>query len=369
MNLIDKIAVHPDEETTLAQQIKKQIAWLISTNELNPGDILPSVRLLAQHLKININTVRSAYQKLETDGLVKTRQGKGTQVIAFDPQQLATSGDALRSHTIGVILPAISNPFYQTFMEGVEKIARENQLLVFLCSTRDDQGQALLYMRQLAAQQADGIILVSHDIAKMLMMANTRPIVIVDQPGSHGYTVQMELESAGYQATQHLLEHGHRQIGLITPRWDLSNVLPINRGYQRALIDAGIPLQEQLIAQVESFDMQSGAAGARKLLNLQHPPTAIFAAADLLAIGALHEVQINGKRVPEDVAIVGFNNIPLSDLIHPPLTSVAAPAYEMGEKAASLLLALIDGQTPRAREIMLPTTLHIRQSCGHHPPG
>ena len=188
----------------------------------------------------------------------------------------------------------------------------------------------------------------------------------MDWPGSSGYTVSVDLENAGYQATRHLLAHGHRRVGLITFALELPNVRPVNLGYQRALQEAEIASNPHWISAVHGFDTTAGAEGARRLLALEQPPTAIFAISDLLAIGAMCAVQQAGLQIPQEIAIAGFNDIPMAALVNPPLTTVAAPAYQMGQEAMKMLQSLIAGKRPAHKSIRLPTSLIIRQSCGAH---
>jgi hypothetical protein len=145
-----------------------QITWLIANGQLEPGDRLPTVRRLAEHLSINLHTVRSAYQKLEMQGLVETRRGQGTHVLSFDPRLVAQAASPLRSHTVGVVVAGWGNPFYHTFLRGVEEMAEEDQTFLILCTTHDDPGEAWRHFARLSAQQVDGILVVSHDISEFL---------------------------------------------------------------------------------------------------------------------------------------------------------------------------------------------------------
>jgi LacI family repressor for deo operon, udp, cdd, tsx, nupC, and nupG len=117
---------------------------------------------------------------------------------------------------------------------------------------------------------------------------------------------------------------------------------------------------------VPGFDLAAGAEGARRLLALPEPPSALFAIADTLALGALQFIKASGRKVPEDFALVGFNDIPLAALVEPALTSVAAPAEELGRQAMGMLRELIAGRPPAQREIVLPVSLAVRESCGSH---
>ena len=374
MDFLKKISVNPRLDTTLAQQLAQQFTWFIASGQIKPDDLLPSVRQLARHLSINMNTVRSAYQKLEADGLVETRQGKGTSVLSYDPHRMAQIAGSLRSHTVGVIIPSLTNPFYHPFLQGVEAVANHNQTMLFMCVTHDDPSQAQQYFAQLAAKHVDGIILASQDNSLFVssevklggQSSHTLPLVTVDWPDSTGYAVSLDLENAGFQATRHLLEHGHRRVGLITFALELPNIRPVNQGYHRALQEAELMEDARRIAHVHGFDTTAGAEGARHLLALEEPPTAIFAISDLLAIGAMCAVQQAGLRIPQEMAIAGFNDIPMAAWVNPPLTTVSAPAYQMGQEAMKMLQSLIAGKRPAHKTIHLPTTLVIRQSCGEH---
>jgi LacI family transcriptional regulator, repressor for deo operon, udp, cdd, tsx, nupC, and nupG len=232
------------------------------------------------------------------------------------------------------------------------------------------------YFAQLSAKQVDGIIVVSHDTSGFLVPSTTvtdsgaplLPAITVDWPEAAGYAVMMDLAGAGYQATRHLLEHGHRRVGLITFEPRSANVSPIHAGYHEALHEAGIEAEPALITCVPAFDMAAGMAGVRQLLALTQPPTAIFAIADTLALGAMCAIKAMGLRIPQDIALVGFNDIPTAELIEPPLTTVVAPAREMGADAMRMLQSLIVGKQPAHRRLVLPTSLIIRQSYGIHKP-
>src|SRR5690606_17376806 len=120
-SILDAIKVDPSRGDTLAEQLKQQFTWLIASVQLNSREQQPSVRELARHLSINLHTVRSAYRKLELEGVVKTHHGLGTIVLPAAPAQIATTETRLRSHTIGVILPSLENPFYHAFIQGIEE--------------------------------------------------------------------------------------------------------------------------------------------------------------------------------------------------------------------------------------------------------
>lgn len=373
MDIFEHIHIDPNWDTNLSQQLKQQLGWMIATRQLPPGERLPPVRLMAQRLSINLHTVRSAYRKLEDDGLVTTRQGLGTQVLAYEPLRMAQLAAQQRSHTIGVLIPDL-NPFYQPFLKGIEQVASHSRTMLFLCLTKDDPGETTRYYSQLASRHVDGLILASQDSSRFLpsdpqeleACLQAFPLVSADWPGSPGYSVELDLEAAAYLATRHLLEHSHRQVGLITVLWGGPNIDPLNRGYIRAHQEAGLEPHPELWVGVEGFDMAAGEVGARRLLALEQTPSAIFAIADLLAIGALRQLKKAGRHVPQDIALASFNDIPMAELVDPPLTTVAAPSYQMGVEAMKMLESLISGKRPRRKRVLLPAELVVRGSCGCH---
>jgi DNA-binding LacI/PurR family transcriptional regulator len=374
MDIFNLLFVEPNHETTLAHQLRQQITWLIVNGKLGTGDQLPTVHAMAERLGINLHTVRSAYLKLENDGLVTTRQGRGTHVRPFDLQHFAQMTGSLRSHTVGVIIPSWTNPFYHSVLQGIEEVAEEDNTLLFLCNTHDDPQTAWRDFARLSAKQVDGILVVSHDVCEILQPGNEQPeksqglpFVTLDWPGCKGYSVYIDLELAGYQATHHLIEHGHRLVGLITFALETDNIQPVDQGYKRALTEAGIHINPAYIVRVPGFDLVHGSEGARRLLDLQEPPTAIFAIADMLALGAMRRIKDAGLRIPNDIALASFNDISTAVLVDPPLTTVASPSVHLGREAMKMLQTLIQGNQPDQRQIILPTALVVRQSCGEHP--
>ncbi len=365
-----QLTIDPRSGTTLVEQIYQQLIWLITSGQMEPGQTLPPVRQLANQLAVNLHTIRKAYLKLEEDGFVRTSQGKRAVVISYTSSSLAEMAGAQRSHTVGVILPKLVNPFYHKFLDGVDEIARKAGSMVFVCSSREDPEQAFRYLSQLSAKHVDGIILVSQDLGENLPHVraeheqNALPIVTVDCPGADRDCVLLDLENAGYLATHHLVEHGHRRIGLLTFHHEASNVTPVNNGYKKALREAKIEPDPRLVVRVNGFDMGSGEAGMHEFLTRETCPSAFFAISDTLALGAIKALKSRGLHIPEDVALASFNDIDFAELVYPPLTTVAVPVRDMGMKAMEMLQEMIAGSMPGGRTVVLPASLVIRESCG-----
>jgi len=371
MNILEKVHVNSRLDTPIVVQLKEQLTWLIASGQIQAGECLPSIRHMAAHLAINLHTVRSAYQRLEEQGLVVTHHGAGTFVLPYDPHRLYHTSNQVPSHTVGVIIPSMENPLYTQFLRGVEQITRPEHTLMIICDAHDEPDEALLYFRKLSEKNVDGILIFSFSITDHLpdFSGDTRsynllPFVTVDWPEENGFNVLCDLEGGAYQAVSHLIRNGHQRIGLITFAMDIPSVNEIRSGYLAALAHAGRPVDLSLTTNVYGFGIQAGIEGARSLLRLPSPPSAIFAMSDMLALGALRAIHERGLRVPQDIALVGFNDIPIASMVDPPLTTVHQPAFEMGQVAMSLLRDLIAGRPPPERQVRLPTSLVVRQSCG-----
>ena len=352
----------------LIQQLKNQFTWLIVTGKILPGDRLPSVRKLSEHLSININTVRSAYQLLERDNLVDTRQGTGTVVLPLDISSIARNAIKLRSNTIGVIIPAITNPFYHSFLQGIEEANAQNQTMMVVCDAHEDPFEAYRFYSKLVAKGVDGIICASLPLAKFItengQSLNSFPLITVDWPDDQKNTAQVDLESAAYQAVNHLVDHGYLRIALITLEVDIPNTLPLLQGYQRALKGAGRPESAEMITRVPGFSLEDGEIVARRILSRSSRPDAILAISDMLALGAIKEFKRKGYGIPEDFAIIGVGDIYLADMVEPRLTTVSLPSRQLGIEAMKMLQDLIDGKKPENDKVVLQTRLVIRESCG-----
>jgi LacI family transcriptional regulator len=362
--------IDPRSDVGIAAQIRTRIAFLIADRELAPGERLPSVRELARRLGVNINTVRSAYAKLETDGLVRTRHGVGTVVLPAPVQGLPAGALPLGVNTVAVLIGGL-DPFYLSLLRGIEEIAAEHGTLVLISDTHDSPVLAEAMIRRLIARGVDGIIAVSvgaiaDDKADRRGDGRVPPIVYVDQPHRTGYVLLFDGRAAGHAATRHLLEHGHDRIGIVTAPLSWPNVRDVYEGYVRALEDVRGLVSPNLVSEVAEFTVQAGREGLARLLEAPDPPSAVFAAGEVLALGVVHEARSRGLDVPQDVAITGYTDSPVAALVDPPLTMVSVPAREIGIRAMRTLSDLIGGKKPRPRRSVLDVELVVRESCGPH---
>jgi LacI family transcriptional regulator len=266
---------------------------------------------------------------------------------------------------IGIVVADIE-PFSAELLKGAGAAIRERgyELIVYSGSGhgKDHSGWERRYISRLGGTLTDGIILVTPTVVDV---DDGTPVVAVD-PHTGPSTlpsVHSDNLAGATSATRHLLELGHRRIGFLAGRPDLESARQREQGYRQALGAAGIGVDPDLI-RVGDYDLVTSEEPARQLMTLDDRPTAVFAANDLSAMQTLHVARTLGLDVPGDVSVVGFDNIPESALIEPPLTTIDQSIQEMGKQAVQLLIDVIEGHTEGPRQITLPTRLVVRQSSG-----
>ena len=366
------LVIDPKDAKALPAQLSDQITWLIASGQLKPGDKLPTIRSLAEFLGINLHTVRSAYKRLEEQRLIRTRRGDGSTVLEFGAMMYATKTSIHNTNTVGIIVPSLGNPFYPELIRGVEEVASERNILSIACNCQENEEQGQVFLDMLVAKQVDGLILAPYGL-NLKRPSNVEtsgqplavPVVFVDRPGESGYCVLLDAEGAGYQATEHLIrEHGVDRIAMITGNIRVPTLAQCYEGYRRALEENDCGYDRSLVIQVDEFSYNSGYQATERLMDLDHKPQAIFASGDMLAIGAIRALYDKGMQVPDDVPVVGYNNIEVAAYMQPRLTSVHAPAYELGVASMEMLYKLIQGEAIDQSIITLPTKLVVRDSCG-----
>jgi LacI family transcriptional regulator len=309
---------------------------------------------------------RSGYASPET----RARVEAAVTELGYVPNRLARSLRSKRTHTLALVITDITNPFFTTVARGVEDTASDAGYTVIFCNTDESESEEKKYLQVLLQQQVDGILLVpargTLDSIDMIRKQNT-PVVVLDRrlpPGAEVDTVRCENELGAYQLVRLLIELGHRDIALLSGPLGVSTAEDRLAGYRRAMREAGIDAAAQAII-YGSFTQASGSEMMRQLLARPRRPTAVFAANNLIGIGALQAIQQAGLRVPDDIAIVSFDDLPPTLLTMPFFTVSAQPAYDMGKRATQLLLArLSKTATEPCQEIVLPTELIVRQSSG-----
>ena len=289
--------------------------------------------------------------------------------LGYVPNVLARSLRSRRTDTLGLVLTDISNPFWTTVARGVEDAASDAGFNVILCNTDESEVEQDKYLRVLLQKQVDGVLLVPARSALepiQFVQSQDTPVVVLDRliPDAQADTVRCDSEGGAYQLTRLLLSLGHRRIAVLSGPQGVSTAEDRVAGYRRALTEASLDVDPALVYYGQ-FSLESGYAMTQQVLAVTPRPSGLFAGNNFIAIGALRALRDAGLQVPEDLAMVGFDDLPADLVVDPFLTVAAQPAYEMGRQATELLLARLSGEAPEAyQEIVLPTEIIVRQSSG-----
>ena len=292
--------------------------------------------------------------------------------MRYVPDSAARSLITRRSTTVGVLLPDLHGEFFSEVIRGIDQTAQRSGYHLLVSGSHNDKGEIEAALRAMRGR-VDGLVIMSPDIDSAALVANlpaSSPVVLlncfVDGDGFDSLTID---NFGGASAmVHHLIAGGHRRIAFIKGAERNYDAAERLRGYRAALSEAGIEWEEALELHGD-FTESGGHAAGHRIASFRQRPTAVFAANDSMAIGALAALREAGVRVPDDMAVAGFDDIPIARYMSPPLTSVRVPISEMGERAVHMLLHAIDGKNLHARkQETLPTTLVIRASCGGQTP-
>jgi DNA-binding LacI/PurR family transcriptional regulator len=285
--------------------------------------------------------------------------------MGYRPNVLARNLSQHKTLTIALVLPTIANPFYPEIIEAVEKFVREHEYQTLFCNTHGDFALGRQQMERLMSRWVDGYIIMgsSMDIADITRYFQQRvPIVLCDWQENESPVgipqVSVDFYRAGQLAAEHLLALGHRHIAVIVEEPQQTLRLA---GFRSVLQTSGVPLPPELIQRGDST-LESGYAAAKNLLARSEHPTAIFATTDWMALGAMEVILDEGLRVPQDISIIGLDDIVVSAHLRPPLTTIAVPKSQLAKEATELLLGQIDGNKDMAVLRLVEPYLVLRQS-------
>jgi LacI family transcriptional regulator len=291
----------------------------------------------------------------------------------YEPHAAARSLVTRRTRIIGVIIPEtvtklFTDPFFPHLLYGITKTCNAEHYHLMLSLFNDPVGPEEMYRRVIHSGHLDGVIVASaytDDPLFPRLLSDGVPFVLAGRhPNEHVNYVDVDNVGGARIAVEHLIRLGHTRIATITGPQGMTGGADRLEGYCQALEAHQIAVDENLIVEGD-YTEASGSIGAQRLLSAS--PTAIFAASDVMAIGALKAIREANLRVPEDVALVGFDDIPIAAAVEPALTTVHQPIEHMGSMAADLLLNLLEhqpGAQASANRIILPTRLAVRESCG-----
>jgi LacI family transcriptional regulator len=333
------------------------------------GDRVVTIRDVAQKAGVSTTTVSHVInQSRFVSPAASRRVRRAMKVLNYQPNAVARSLRRKDTHTLGLVLPDSSNPFFAEVARGIEDFAFAQNYTVLFGSSDGDLKKESAYLRVFVEKQVDGIIFVaageSAGHLRQLLEAKL-PLVVVDREFKNVVAdyVVADNRSGGFQATEHLIQLGHRVIACIAGPSTVTPSAERVTGYRDALKAHAIAFASDLV-QRGDFSATSGFNAAQLFLaSPDKRPTAIFACNDLMALGALGAIYKAGLRVPDDVSLVGYDDIALASYSSPPLTTIQQPKSEMGRLAAQILLERIKSEKgAKPQRHLLPTTLIVRQS-------
>lgn len=329
---------------------------------------MSTIRDVAQQAGVSTMTVSrvinsSGYTSQET----RERVNRAITELGYVPNAVARHLRSKQTKTIALVLSDITNPFFTTIARGVEDVAGARGFGVMFCNTDESETEENNYLHMLIQRQVDGVLLVPASQSAeplRLLRAHQVPVVVIDRRvRSRGVDqVRCDSEAGAYILARHLIELGHRRIAMLTGRRGISTAVDRVAGYERALKEVGVEVDRELVL-YGGFGLAGGYRMAQEVLAASPPPTALFAANNFIAFGAIRALREAGLRVPDDMSLVCFDDLPEDWLIDPFLTVVDQPAYEMGCQAAELLLERLDAEVPTAsRSIIMPGKFIVRRS-------
>lgn len=286
--------------------------------------------------------------------------------LGFVPNRQARSLAGGKTDTIGVLVPDLGTSYIGEIMHGIDAELALNQLDLMLFTTHRTATKEANYVANMVKGMVDGLLVVlprnPADYTGSLTRRNF-PFVLIDHQGNSDPCPAVGATNwqGAYDATEYLIKLGHRRIGFITGSMDLGAATERLAGYNSALRDQHIPQDPALIYE-GTFFQPDGYAGTCALLDLENPPTAIFASNDAMAMGAIDAVRGRDLHIPENISIIGFDDVPQSALVRPTLTTVRQPLEEMGRIATQMLLERLKNPEQEIQRIELPTQLIIRDS-------
>jgi DNA-binding LacI/PurR family transcriptional regulator len=327
-----------------------------------------SIKDIARKANVSFSTVSRA---LQNSPLISRRTAEKIQRIARDSGYRASAVArglvTQKTKTIGVVVTSIADPFVSEVVDGIEECCNDHGYSVFLANSNADPDRERRVVQSFAERRVDGIVVTSSRVGALyipLLSEMRVPIVLVNNqhPGEFVHSVMIENVQGSRDATDHLIQLGHRRIAYVGDRFGHQSDTERFLGYRQALDSAVLPFFPELVVHGDGKSEKAMAA-AEALLDLTQPPTAIFCYNDMTALGVLRTLHARRLRVPKDVSVVGFDDLFIASYTDPPLTTVRQPRRRMGLLAMESLLQLMRGENP-SQAITVPAELVVRESSG-----
>ena len=340
-------------------------------NALQLDPSMPTMNDVARAAGVSVATVSRALAGSGAGVSPELRERVLAAVAELDyhPNHLPRNLRAKSSRTIGLVISDIDNPFFTAIVRGAEDVAHRRGYTMVLANTDEDAEREELVLQTMAAERAAGVVVAStglHSKGVKRLISTGIPVVALDRriAGAHVDTVVVDNETAAYEAVRHLASLGHRRVAMVGGPGKVSAIREREAGYERAVRDHG--LARGLLRHADLRE-PGGRDATRALFAETERPTAIFSVNNMTTIGVLHALRDLGLRAPDDVSVIGFDDIPTGDLLDPPLSVVRQPTYQLGARAAELLLRRVAEPDAPVQEVVLAASLVVRPSTGPVP--
>ena len=326
-----------------------------------------TLKMVAEKAGVSVNTAsRAINNKSDINEETKKRILKVAQELGYVRNGTAVALRTKKTGTIGVVIADNRNPFYAEVLNGMEEAAREKNYHIILANTQRDYKKEEEAINLLLAKRVDGLLITPvqdrDDDIKNLIDANI-PFVVVgrDFENIEVDAIYNDEVKGGFLATEYLIKKGHKKIAFINGFLHKSPARGRLEGYKKALKKYGIPLDDALVS-AGDIDIKDGYERTRQLFEKGLDFTAIFAYNDMMAFGVMQAIKEKGLRIPEDIGLVGYDDIPFSSLISPSLTTIRLNKQELGIESVKLLFSRMNGNRKKAKKIMLDVELIIRKT-------
>lgn len=331
------------------------------------GAVIATMRDVAERAGVSVSTVSHVINNTRAvSDESRQRVTQAMEELGYKPNALARSLRRRKTNTLGMIVPDSANPFFAEVARAIEDASFAQNYSVILCNSEGDLEKQQAYTDVLIENRVAGILFVAAGVSTELVNDLGRrrvPLVVVDRevPGVAVDTVLTNHAQGGRLATQHLIDLGHRRIACISGNSDVSPSAERVTGYRETLEKNDLFYDERLVVKGD-FQYESGYEATRHLLMMEKPPTAIFACNDLMAVGCISAARELGLRVPNDLSVVGFDDVRLASFTNPPLTTIVQPKVEIGTLATKMLLERLANLDAPPRFKRLDTRICIRRS-------
>ncbi|MGM0502384.1 MAG: LacI family DNA-binding transcriptional regulator [Bacillota bacterium] len=332
-----------------------------------------TIKDIAEKAEVSPTTVsRVLNDKPDVSDETKQKIEEVINELNYNPNGIARGLVLNKTHTLGLVIPDISNPFFPEVAKGIEDKAKEAGYSVIFCNTDNHTQGEKEAIELMKSKQVDGMIVslaINEENKKELaeLAAENFPVVQIDRkiPGAGFPAVVIDNQAASYKATQHLINLGHEKIAHISGNLKVKPAQDRLAGFKEALENNGLESTKEWIREGD-YSSQSGYEEMKQLLQLVERPTAVFIANDLMALGAYEAVFEQGLKIPEDISIVGYDDIEVSSVIRPALTTVSQPEYKLGVEAAELLINSLEGEDEIETDQVLAAELVERTSSAQY---